>query len=110
MGFMWAREKKGYQTIGVPALRQMENQPGRTKLIGFKMDPGQGKPDDGAVVVDTEIRGRVTGCRTSRLIGDTIGLALVEASLAKPGTQINIFQAGMDSRPAASRNIRRLPA
>ncbi len=96
MGFMWSREKKGYQTIGVAALRQMENQPGRTKLIGFKMNPGQKKPDDGAIVVDTDIRGWVTGCRSSRLLGETIGLALVEASLAKPGTQIHIFHAGMN--------------
>ena len=95
MSFLWHRDKPEAKTVGAPALRFTEHQAGRMKLVGFKMnDPGQ-TPGDGALVVDDSIRGYVCTARYSNTLKQAIGLALVEAPLAKEGGRLQIFQDGM---------------
>ena len=47
MGWMWDREDTASKKVGAPALRACEKQPGRMKLVGFRVDDGQGPPRDG---------------------------------------------------------------
>ena len=98
LGFLWDRHKKGFKTVGAVALRQTEHQPGRRKLVGFKMDNPQETPADGAIVVDADVRGRVSASRYSPTLKESIGLALVEEPLAQLGTRLTIFQAGWGNK------------
>jgi sarcosine oxidase subunit alpha len=94
LGFLWARRKKGAGTVGGAALRLLKSQKDRMKLVGFKtMDP-KFIPPVGSLVVDNEILGHVTSCRYSRLLKETIGLALVEEGIAKEDTRISIYKGG----------------
>ncbi len=98
LGFLWDRNKKGFKTVGVAALHQTENQPDRMKLIGFKMNDPSQTPPGGAIIVDTQVRGYVTSVRYSQALKQSIGLALVEAPLARDGTLLEIFIGGPDRR------------
>lgn len=95
LGLLWHRDKPWAKTVGVPALRFAETQEGRMKLVGFKMDDPSETPGDGAIVVDEVIRGYVSTSRYSEILGESIGLALVDASLAAAGTRLRIFQEGL---------------
>jgi sarcosine oxidase subunit alpha len=94
LGFLWDRDKAGFKTTGVTALRHTENQLGRMKLIGFKMNDPARTPPGGSIIVDTEVRGHVTSSRYSHALKQSIGLALVEEPLARPGGQVEIFIGG----------------
>jgi len=94
LGFLWYRKKHEAKTVGAFALKNTEHQQGRLKLVGFKMDSPFKAPDDGSVIVDSEIRGYVCTARHSFTLGEPIGLALVESHLAKKKTQLEIFEAG----------------
>ncbi|MGD8983067.1 MAG: glycine cleavage T C-terminal barrel domain-containing protein, partial [Desulfobacteraceae bacterium] len=50
---------------------------------------------DGAIVVDSEIRGHVCTGRYSWALKKSIGLALVEDHLSELGTRLAIFEEGM---------------
>ena len=65
------------------------------KLIGFKMDDPNRSPKDGSLVVDDAIRGYVCTARYSNTLKESVGLALVEAPLARKGGQLKIFEDGM---------------
>jgi sarcosine oxidase subunit alpha len=95
LGFLWSRDKAEAKTVGAPALKFSEHQEGRLKLVGVKMDNPAQQPGDGALIVDTEIRGHICTIRHSTGLGQTVGLALVDAGLAEAGTSVTIFQAGM---------------
>ena len=88
MGWMWDRADTASKKVGVPALRACADQPGRMKLVGFRVDEGQGSPSDGAVVVGGgEIVGYVCTTRRSDTLGWQYGMALVrEDHAAKGGT------------------------
>ena len=64
-------------------------------------DPSR-TPGDGAIVVDDVILGYVSTARYSEILGESIGLALVDASVAGIGTKLEIFQEGLgaDRLPA----------
>ncbi len=73
------------------------------KLIGFKMDNPPQAPKDGSLVVDDTIRGYVCTSRYSDTLKDAVGLALVEAPLAREGSRLDIFRDGMgDDRLTAT--------
>ena len=90
MGWLWDREDTGSKKVGAPALRACEKQPGRMKLVGFRVDgsgrggagrdggePALGSPRDGAVVVHgDEIVGYVCTTRRSEALGWRYGMAL----------------------------------
>jgi sarcosine oxidase subunit alpha len=95
LGFLWHRDKPWAKTVGVPALRFSEAQDGRMKLVGFQMDDPSQTPGDGAIVVDDVILGYVSTARYSENLGESIGLALVDASVASTGTKLQIFQEGL---------------
>ena len=97
LGFLWHRDKTWAKTVGAPALRFAEHQEGRLKLVGFRMDDSSRTPEDGAVIVDETIRGHVTTARYSSVLDQSIGLALVEAPLAREGTPLEIFQEDLGS-------------
>ncbi|MDE0650522.1 MAG: glycine cleavage T protein (aminomethyl transferase), partial [Gammaproteobacteria bacterium] len=88
MGWMWDRKDTASKKVGAPALRACEKQPGRMKLVGFRVDEGQGTPRDGALVVDgAEIVGYVCTTRRSEALGWQYGMALVsDGHAAKGGT------------------------
>ena len=98
LGLLWYRKKPETKTVGSFALKDTEHQEGRLKLVGFKMDDRLKTPDDGSVIVDTEIRGYICTARYSFTLGLSIGLALVEANLARKGTQLEIFEAGAGNK------------
>jgi sarcosine oxidase subunit alpha len=92
LGFLWDRNKTEAKTIGAWALRQTEKQEGRLKLVGFKMEDPSRAPKDGSIIVDRAIRGYVCIARRSFTLQESIGLALVDAPLAKEGTRLQIYE------------------
>ncbi len=94
LGFLWSRKKGEAKTVGAVALRQTQDQPDRLKLVGFRMDDPSETPRDGAIVVDTKIRGYVSIARYSPTLGQSVGLALVDAPLAEEATPLRIYEDG----------------
>jgi sarcosine oxidase subunit alpha len=92
LGFLWDRNKPEAKTIGAVALRQTEKQEGRLKLVGFEMEDPARAPKDGSIIVDSAIRGYVCIARRSFSLQASVGLALVEAPLAKEGTRLQIYE------------------
>jgi sarcosine oxidase subunit alpha len=98
LGFLWNREKSLYKTIGAPALHFTEQQEGRMKLVGFRMEDPRRTPKDGSIIVDTRIRGHVCTARYSFTLGQSIGLAHVHSDLAEIGKRLEIFEDNMGRR------------
>lgn len=98
LGWLWDRRKVDANTVGGPSLALTENQPGRLKLVGLRMDHPEEIPADGSLVVDDAIRGHICTARYSVSLGQAIALALVEEALNAPGTRLRIFQADMGDR------------
>jgi len=92
LGFLWDRNKPDAKTVGAVALRQAENDPGRFRLVGIKMEDPQRPPRDGSIIVDHRIRGYVCTARKSFTLNESVGMALVDAELAAPGTRLEIFE------------------
>ncbi|MDY6793167.1 MAG: FAD-dependent oxidoreductase [Thermodesulfobacteriota bacterium] len=93
LGFLWDRHKPDAKTVGAVALQQTEDQKGRLKLVGFKMEnPSSRAPKDGSLVVDSKIRGYVCMARYSHTLEEPVGMALVEEPLSKVGTRLEIFE------------------
>ena len=92
LGFLWDRNKPEAKTIGAVALRQTEKQEGRLKLVGFKMEDPARAPKDGSIIVDSAIRGYVCIARRSFTLQESVGLALVDAPLAREGTRLQIYE------------------
>ena len=69
-------------------MRETEKQAGRLKLVGFKMEDSSRAPKDGSIIVDSRIRGYVCIARRSFTLQESVGLALVDAPLAKEGTRL----------------------
>lgn len=92
LGFLWDRHKPEAKTVGAVALRQTENDPGRFRLVGIKMEDTQRPPRDGSIIVDQRIRGYVCTARKSFTLNESVGLALVDAELAALGTRLEIFE------------------
>ena len=93
MGWLWDREDTAAKKVGAPALRACAKQPGRMKLVGFRVDEGSGSPRDGAVVVDGgEIVGYVCTTRRSEALGWQYGMALVREGVAVRGGRIQMRQ------------------
>ncbi|MBU2547305.1 MAG: (2Fe-2S)-binding protein [Proteobacteria bacterium] len=107
LGFLWDRNKPEARTVGASALRFAESRPGRLKLAGFVPDDPRETPGDGAVIVDDRIRGHVTSSRYSDMLGQSIGLALIEEELSRPGTPIRIFEAGRGGQLMEARVVDR---
>lgn len=93
MGWLWDRDDTASKKVGAPALRACERQPGRMKLVGFRVGEGVGmgggapeSPRDGALVVDGgEIVGHVCTTRRSDTLGWQYGMALVREEVAVKG-------------------------
>ena len=106
MGWLWDREDTASKKVGAPALRACEKQPGRMKLVGFRVDGAQGTsregggahegveaPRDGAVVVDGgEVVGYVCTTRRSDTLGWQYGMALVREEVAVRGGRIRLYE------------------
>jgi len=95
MGFLWERHKTEAKTIGAFALKETEEQQGRLKLVGFKMNDAAVIPKEGSLIVADGICGYVCSARYSECLDASIGMALVESALTKPGTPLKIFEDGM---------------
>jgi len=92
LGFLWDRNKAEAKTVGAVALRQAEKDPTRLKLVGFKMENKGRAPRDGALVVDEKVRGYICTARDSFSLKEAVGMALVEGTLAKIGTRLEIYE------------------
>jgi sarcosine oxidase subunit alpha len=93
LGFLWDRKDTASKKIGAPALAFTENQAGRLKLVGFRMDDPSRTPGDGAVIYENEhVLGFVCTSRVSRTLAQSIGMALVRDDLAKEGGTLHIYQ------------------
>ena len=99
MGWMWDRDDTASKKVGAPALRACEQQPGRMKLVGFRVAEGQRPPGDapplcdGAVVIAAgEIVGYVCTTRRSDTLGWQYGMALVRDEFAAKGGTIQFQQ------------------
>ncbi|WP_420633213.1 FAD-dependent oxidoreductase [Candidatus Palauibacter sp.] len=101
MGWLWDRADTASRKVGAPALRACENQDGRLKLVGLRMDGADGHggqraghcPEDGTIVVDGDrIAGFVCTTRFSETLGWQYGLALVEDRLAKRGGTLDLYE------------------
>jgi sarcosine oxidase subunit alpha len=98
LGFLWDRKKAAAKTVGAVALKQTEKQEGRFKLVGFKMENSSRAPKDGSLIVDSSIKGYVCIARFSFGLKESIGLALVDASLAAEGTRLQIYEDECEGR------------
>jgi sarcosine oxidase subunit alpha len=98
LGFLWHRNKEEAKTVGAVALKQTEKQEGRFKLVGFKMENPSRTPKDGSLIVDSAIRGYVCIARSSFGLKESIGLALVDSSLAEVGTRLQIYEDECEGR------------
>ena len=95
LGFLWHRHKPEAKTVGDAALRHTEKQPGRLKLVGFKMETAStAAPKDGSPIVDKRIRGYVCTARYSVALKEPVGMALVEDELAAEGSRLAIYEDG----------------
>jgi sarcosine oxidase, subunit alpha len=92
LGFLWDRTKADAKTVGAVALRQAENDKDRLKLVGIRMEDDEHPARDGALIVDTKVRGYVATMRKSFTTGEAVGMGLVEAPLADVGTRLEIFE------------------
>jgi sarcosine oxidase, subunit alpha len=92
LGFLWNRKKTEWKTVGAVALRQAESGPKRFKLVGIRMEDDNRPARDGALIVDTKVRGYVATMRKSFTTGEAVGMALVEKPLADIGTRLEIFE------------------
>ncbi|CAB5147550.1 Sarcosine oxidase alpha subunit (EC [Olavius algarvensis associated proteobacterium Delta 3] len=92
LGFLWDRTKSDAKTVGAVALRQAENDPGRLTLVGIRMADDTRAARDGAIIVDTKVRGYVATMRKSFTTGEAVGMALVESQLAGIDTRLQIFE------------------
>jgi sarcosine oxidase, subunit alpha len=92
LGFLWDRKKADAKTVGAVALRQAENDVGRLKLVGIRMEDDTRPARDGALIVDSKVRGYVATMRKSFTTGEAVGMALVESQLADKGTRLEIFE------------------
>ena len=93
MGWMWDRKDTTSKKVGAPALHACAEQPGRMKLVGFRVDDPAAEPEDGALVVDGEdIVGFVCTTRMSETLGWRFGMALVLDRLATPGGALHIYE------------------
>ncbi|MCP3954395.1 MAG: aminomethyl transferase family protein, partial [Desulfobacterales bacterium] len=92
LGFLWDRTKTEAKTVGAVALHQAENDAGRLKLVGIRMEDDNRPARDGALIVDTKVRGYVATMRKSFTTGEAVGMALVESQLAGIGTRLEIFE------------------
>jgi sarcosine oxidase, subunit alpha len=86
---------KDVNFIGKWALAHASQQPRETALVGFTLANGR-VPTEGAVVLDERgaPAGQVTSARSSRRLGNVIGMAWVPASLASQGASITIADNG----------------
>ncbi len=111
MGWMWDREDTASRKVGAPALRACEKQPGRMKLVGLRVDEGQGTPRDGALVVaGGEIVGYVCTTRRSDVLGWQYGMALVREERAGRGGTIRLFEDdGTGSRATCTATVVPMP-
>ena len=62
------------------------------------MEDPEHVPKDGALIVDSKIRGRVCIARFSFSLKEAIGMALVDDELAQLGTKLDIYEDGCDGR------------
>ncbi len=112
MGWMWDRHDTASKKVGAPALRACEKQPGRLKLVGFRVDEAKAAHEevattgvrarrsrsrpslrDGAVVLaGGEIVGYVCSTRRSDTLGWQYGMALVRDGHAEKGAAIHLQQ------------------
>ena len=93
MSWLWDREDTASKKVGAPALRACDEQPGRMKLVGFRIDDPAPRPQDGALVVDgDDIGGFVCTTRYSEALGWQYGMALVNDHLAVSGGTLHIFE------------------
>jgi len=92
LGFLWDRKKTDAKTVGAVALRQAEEKAGRLKLVGIRMEDDNRPARDGALIVDSKVRGYVATMRKSFTTGQAVGMALVESQLADKGTRLEIFE------------------
>ena len=92
LGFLWDRKKADAKTVGAVALGQAEKDPTRFKLVGFTMENNGRAPRDGALIVDTRVRGYVATARDSFSLKKAVGMALVESPLSKIGTRLEIYE------------------
>jgi sarcosine oxidase subunit alpha len=92
LGFLWDRQKTESKTVGAVALRQAENDPNRFRLVGIRMEDDTRAARDGALIVDTKVRGYVATARKSFSTGEAVGMALVEKPLSELSTRLEIFE------------------
>ena len=68
------------------------------RLVGFTASPQDLSEEGAAVVVDGAPAGRVTSCRFSAVLGQTVGMAWVPPALAEDGAEIEIASNGATLR------------
>jgi sarcosine oxidase subunit alpha len=101
LGWLWDHRQE--DVVGGPMLGLIKEQPFRQTVVGFCLQ-GRTGIKDGFLVLEgpggKERLGHVTSCRYSRLLDQTVGLALVAARPQfKPGNQMTL--AGEDQEFSA---------
>ncbi len=62
------------------------------------MENSSRTPKDGSIIVDSSIKGYVCIARLSFGLKESIGLALVDSSLAEAGTRLQIYEDECEGR------------
>ncbi|MBW2367425.1 MAG: (2Fe-2S)-binding protein [Deltaproteobacteria bacterium] len=77
-GFGWSWDKKNTGFVGEPMLQLLKDQPRKLQIIRFKLDGRSGIKDGNLVIEGPERLGYITSTRYSKVLDQTIGLALVK--------------------------------
>ncbi len=92
VGMSWAVHLKKPFFVGQRSLQILKPRTKRT-LVGFALAPGHGWPEvaeSHLVIVDGDIRGRVTSIAFSPACGRIVGMALVDSAIAGPDQALPI--------------------
>jgi sarcosine oxidase subunit alpha len=94
-GLPWVvKLDKEHDFLGRWSLELAAEGSGTERLVGFTAPRDQVADEGAAVVLDGAPAGRVTSCRTSEVLGKTVGLAWVPPEIAEDGARFGIASNG----------------
>jgi len=77
LGFAWDRSNEGF--VGEEALKALEHQPRKRRLVRFKVDGRSSITPSSVMIADGDPVGRMPSVHYSQILDQTIGISLAEA-------------------------------
>ncbi len=90
----WTVKLEKPDFVGKKTLSALASEDPRQLLVGFEGEARAALPEGSAIVLNGKPVGRVCSLKVSPHLGKCIGMAVVPASLAQPGTMIDAYAEG----------------